>query len=83
MKNRMMNTRTEKKTLGLKVIVQSTTILSDVMVTYVTEQNCNDSSDCIINGSRFTCVTFIGYNTMQYSSRHLLMNKNRCCLDEN
>ena len=44
---------------GYACVIQSMTVLYDVMATYLAEQNRNDSSDWVINGSRFTSVTFI------------------------
>ena len=41
-------------------IIQSMTILYDVMVPYLAEQNCNSSSDWIINSGRFISVTYLG-----------------------
>ena len=65
----MMNTRCEKETLTeemvMHIIIQSTTVLYDMMVTYLAEQNRNDRSDWIINGSRFINITFLANVSLQ------------------
>ena len=62
-------------------IIQSTTVLYDVMVTYLAKQNCNDSCDWIINSSRFIGAAFITKVSTLYIYRTRLLpavDKNHC-----